>query len=93
MRQRERTIGIYGIAGLEILHRSYLGVLRFAEEVRGLVVRDFRTPDLGPSLGTPIWTNRVDAVVVSVGRNPGATDAQMADWVLSGRVPAVSTVS
>jgi hypothetical protein len=35
-RRRERTIGIFGIAGLEVLHRSYMGILRFAEEVRGL---------------------------------------------------------
>lgn len=37
-------IGIYGASELETVHRCFLGVLRYTEEIGGFLVRDFRKP-------------------------------------------------
>ena len=86
-------IGVFGFVLQEILHRPFLGVLRYCEEVGGLVPRDFRTlnviDDHGKVLAPP-WRGRCDGLVVSTGRGPGMDDARTANWLLSGGVPAVS---
>ncbi|HET6248307.1 MAG TPA: substrate-binding domain-containing protein [Tepidisphaeraceae bacterium] len=91
MPDSHRTIAVYGNISQETLQRTMTGLLRYCEEIGGLVVRDFRLEKYIEELDTkpPPWRDRADGVII----NMGIADVPakvMADWVLSGGVPAVS---
>ncbi|MCE9553744.1 MAG: substrate-binding domain-containing protein [Planctomycetes bacterium] len=86
-----RTIGFYGLAGLELVDRTIAGVLRYCEE-GGFMVRDFRMREaalIRPSVPPP-WHGGADGIVLTTTRPAESSDKQIADWVLAGGVPAVS---
>lgn len=90
---KERVIGVYGFVMHEIVHRPFLGVLRYCKEVEGFVPRDLRTLDVIDHDGeilSPPWRGRCDGLIISTGKGPNWTDLQTADWVVSGGVPAVN---
>lgn len=87
-------IGIYGDSQLEVTHRVVAGMMRYCDEAGGFALRDFRLSGLSLDLANEpqLWKGKVDGVVLSVGRGK-ATSAEVADWVVAGGTPAVSTTS
>src|SRR4051794_30974396 len=85
------TIGIYGEALEEMLHRAVSGVLRYCTERGGFHVRDFRMREMIEDMDRrpPPWTGRVDGVVVAMGVGDWP-DRHIGDWVIGGGVPAVA---
>jgi LacI family transcriptional regulator len=88
-----KIVGLIGRAFQEVSSRSLTGMIRYAQEVGGLSIRDFRLPATvhdEAKLTPPEWLGRADGVVLAMGRLLNATDKETADWALSGGVPVVS---
>lgn len=83
------TIGIYGDATDEALHRAVLGVIKYCKEAGGFHVRDFRMREMVQEIDRhpPPWRGRADGLLVSMGVKQW-TARELADWVVSGGVPA-----
>lgn len=88
---KTRTIGIYGEVADAFYERAVAGVLRYCISTGGLHVRDFRMRAMIEDMDRrpPPWKGRVDAVVVGIGVLDWPARS-IADWVVSGGVPAVS---
>jgi LacI family transcriptional regulator len=86
-----QTIGFYGVAGAEIVPRLLAGSLRYCDEVGGIAIRDFlvkEQADIRPHVPPP-WTGLTAGILTFMARPAASSDRQIADWVLSGGVPAV----
>lgn len=94
MTRTTRLIGLYGVTQLEIANHRFLGATRYCEKQRALAIRNFRVENLdGICDRLPPWKGRADGVVLCIWRDPKSPHARLADWVLSGGVPAVSVLS
>jgi LacI family transcriptional regulator len=88
-----RSIGVYGPSWEDTFQRCVEGVLRYCDETGGtLLVRDFQSADMVEDFARPpVWTGRVDAMLVSIGREGPAHE--LADWLLTAGVPTVSVTA
>lgn len=87
-----RSIGVYGPIWEDTFQRCVAGVLRYCDEVGGLIVRDFQSVEMMEDESRPPhWTGRVDAMLVSMGRD--VTEHGLPDWLLSAGVPTVSVAA
>src|SRR6478609_2379364 len=92
MGSHSRSIGVYGPTWEDTFQRCVDGVLRYCDETGGLVVRDFQSAAMIEDHSRPpVWKGRVDAMVVSMGREGPST--ALADWLVSAGVPTVSVAA
>lgn len=92
MTSKPYTLGIYGDARQEVVSRRFSGVLRYCAEHK-INVRDFRRVNVVDDFHDipPSWKRQVDGVILCIGRAYHLPEIELADWVVGGGVPAVST--
>jgi LacI family transcriptional regulator len=89
---KKYIFGIYGDARQEVVSRRFSGVLQYCSDHK-IQVRDFRRVNVIDDFHDipPAWKSQVDGVVLCIGRAFHLPEQELADWVVGGGVPAVST--
>jgi LacI family transcriptional regulator len=88
----KRSIGVYGPNWEDTFQRCVGGILRYCDQVGGLIVRDFQNSEMIEDYSRPpIWARRVDAMVVSMGRE--IPTHELVDWLMTAGAPTVTVVT
>jgi LacI family transcriptional regulator len=78
------------LATQESIGRQFAGVLRYVQDHPNIALHEFYdvTPGDEDEESLPPWKGDIEGILLAIGAGPG-----IVDWVLSGGVPAVNTVS